>query len=445
MPRLQELPDSLAKPLTLNPPSSPTLQTTQPPNLLPSSLTQQTTPQTTPFPLPPETNGATSTTPSLPPQMSSIKTRSVDEVLELMNRTPLFMTSLDETDGAGGENVELEALRALQYEGSKVEVAQGFRERGNEMARAGKWGDGKEFYGKGIMVLGQKMEEDTKEEDAEKRRQIEEACYINRALCNLELSTQALLVLQLCSTLIGRIENYRSCTLDCAATLRLNPGNIKAYYRSAQALLALDKVGEAEDACAHGLAIEPSNTALKALQTKISARKDVLDGIERKRRERAERAKKERLYLQAAFKARGIRTRSTGQPPEMEDAAIRLTPDPVSPKSTLTFPVVLLYPLHLQSDFIKAFSETDTLSSHLDYILPLPWDERKEYSMDSVEGYMETLSGGLIKVGKKVSLLKMLSSGKVEIVDDIVRISVVPKASAEGWIEEVKKRKRAAP
>lgn len=327
------------------------------------------------------------------------------------------------------------------------------------MARAKMWGDGKEFYGKGIAVLTRKSEgpgtteeggadavkeADGKHDDAETEKEIEEACYINRALCNLELSSPDLTLLSSVFYADWMTENYRSCTIDCAATLRLNPRNIKAYYRSAQALLALDKVREAEDACVHGLAIEPSNTALNALQGKISARRDVIEGIEKKRRERIERENKEKFVLKTALQARGIRTRSTEQPPEMEDAAIRLTPDPVSPDSTLTFPVVLLYPLDLQSDFIKAFSETDTLSSHLDYILPVPWDGRREYTIDNVEGYMETLSGGLIKVGKKVSLLRILSSGKVEIVDGIVRISVVPKSRAEGWIEEVKKLKRAS-
>lgn len=237
-------------------------------------------------------------------------------------------------------------------------------------------------------------------------------------------------------------ENYRSCTQDCAATLRLNSRNVKAYYRSAQALLALDKVAEAEDACAHGLDVEPSNPALQSLKTKVEVRKNALERIGEHRRYREERAKKEEVVLKTALRARGIRTRSTGQPPDMEDAAISLTPDPVSPDSTLTFPVVLLYPLHLQSDFIKAFSETDTLASHLDYILPLPWDKRHEYTVAEVEGYMETTSGGLVKVGRNVSLLKILGGGKVEVVDGIVRISVIPKARAAEWIEEVKKRKR---
>src|SRR6184192_3486911 len=75
---------------------------------------------------------ANSTTPELPPAMASIKSHSTEEVLKLMNKTPLFMTELDEVGEDGGENVELEALKALAYEGSPAEVALGFKERGNE-------------------------------------------------------------------------------------------------------------------------------------------------------------------------------------------------------------------------------------------------------------------------------------------------------------------------
>ena len=69
------------------------------------------------------------------------------------------------------------------------------------MARAKMWKDGKEFYGKGIAVLTQKDPgqgnnatntdtDNATEEDSERANEIEEACYINRALCNLELSTK---------------------------------------------------------------------------------------------------------------------------------------------------------------------------------------------------------------------------------------------------------------
>ena len=236
-------------------------------------------------------------------------------------------------------------------------------------------------------------------------------------------------------------ENFRSTILDSASALRLNPRNIKAYYRSSLALFALDKLAEASDACTRGLSIDPSNAALKACATKIEARQTTLHGIEQKKQEREQRAQKEKFMLNTALRARNIRTRNTAQPPDMEDASIHLSPDPIAPTSVLMFPVVLLYPLHLQSDFIKAFSETDTVPDHLEYIFPPPWDEKHEYTLGSVELYMETGSGGLIKVGKKVSLGKVLGSPGMEIVDGIVRINVLLKARAAGWIEEMKLRK----
>ena len=86
-----------------------------------------------------------------------------------------------------------------------------------------------------------------------------------------------------------RIENYRSCILDCASTIRLNDRNIKAWYRSASACLALDKLAEADDACTRGLEIEQNNTALKALLVKIQKRQEHLANVEKQRREREER------------------------------------------------------------------------------------------------------------------------------------------------------------
>ena len=94
-------------------------------------------------------------------------------------------------------------MRALQYEGTRAEIAQNFREQGNEMARAKRWKDGKEYYTKGLAALKQPQSISPPAEDGEypttqvlkpeteakKEKEIEEACYINRALCNLELRT----------------------------------------------------------------------------------------------------------------------------------------------------------------------------------------------------------------------------------------------------------------
>ena len=53
----------------------------------------------------------------------------------------------------------------------------------------------------------------------------------------------------------------------------------------------------------------------------------------------------------------------------------------------------------------------------------------------------ETTSGGLIKVGKKMTLLRVLTGGKVEVVDGLVKVNIVPASKAPKWIEEMKARK----
>jgi len=216
---------------------------------------------------------------------------------------------------------------------------------------------------------------------------------------------------------------------------------VKAYYRSASALLALDKLPEAKDAVYRGLQLEPNNGSLKKLSTRIESRSATKEALGRKAKLERERKGKESFTLYAALKARGILLKWSKKPPDLEDAGIHLSPDTMSPKSMLVFPVVLLYPMHSQSDFIKAFAEKDKIIDHLSYILPLPWDTAKEYRLDDVECYMDTPTGGLIKVGKKLSLLNVLANGKTIVMDGLVSIHVVPSKLAGRWIEDVKSKK----
>jgi tetratricopeptide repeat protein 4 len=359
--------------------------------------------------------------------MAALRNKSADEILADLNKTPLFMTTLEDND-------ELEAMKALAYEGTPLEVASGFKERGNESFKERGYKDAKEFYTKSINILlvevrkrqkGEaKSEEEGGEEEVKKEIAVLEACLVNRAACHLEL------------------KNYRSCTLDCGSVLRINGRNVKAFYRSARALLKLDRVVEADDACARGLALDPENKALKAVAEDIIKRNAQVAAKKKAEMEREQKRRVEEVTLKAALKARGIKTRTTAQPPEMEDAKIQLVPDPADPTSTLAFPTVLLYPLALESDFVKAFNETETLGSHLDYILPVPWD-KVLYTPKGVECYMETVAGGLVKVGRNVPLLKILTTANVEVVDEVVKIFVLPKSKAEAWVLEFKRKKAA--
>lgn len=375
-----------------------------------------------------DANGTTK--PSLPPSLQKYSHQTIDEVYADLNKSPLFMTELEEND-------DTRALQALSYEGTPLENATGFKERGNECFKVKGYVDGREFYTKGVLILvaeekrrskgepkPEGEEEDSEEEIGEQRKMLE-SLYVNRAACHLGLS------------------NYRSCWLDCAGALRLNPANVKACYRSAKALLAVDRIEEADDVCARGLAVDGGNKALQAVAQDIIKRAKELDARRKKEAERQATEKRRETLLKAAIAARGIPMRSTEKPPDMEDAKVQLVPDPDDPRSALSFPALLLYPVHFESDFIKAFEETHTVEDHLGYVFPLPWDEKGVYHVDNVECYVETKEGGLLKMGRKVTLLKVLSSGKVEVVDEVVRIYVLPKAEAEGWVKKFKEQKAA--
>ncbi|BCS01353.1 HSP70/90 family co-chaperone CNS1 [Aspergillus luchuensis] len=428
MGQIEELPDDYDESLEVN------KQPQQPPATEAKDEFTPPPPEELPIPIKEErlkdlNAGADPMAPQMPPAMEAVSTHTTDELADILNRTPLFMTDINKAYDENGENPFLDAIRALQNEGTRGDVAQNFREQGNEAAREKRWADAKEHYSKGIAVLLAKEDkwdkpEDEKEE-ARLRREVEEACYINRALCHLEL------------------KNYRSTTLDCAAVLKLNPKNVKAYYRSAMALFSLDKIVEAEDVASRGLKLDPNNKALQMVAGKIGERKAVLERIAARKKAEDERTRKEKTLLSVALKARQIRTRKTDQPPEMEDVGIRLSPDPLSPESTLEFPAVFLYHMDAQTDFIKAFSEMHSIEDHLDYIFPLPWDQKGEYKINTVECFMETVTGGLIRAGKKVPLVQILSGGKVEVVDELVKIYIVPTSKSAKFIAEMKARKEA--
>lgn len=418
--------------------------------------------------------------PELPPNLASMRRvgqdgstqpKSAQEILADLNSSPLFMTELEEND-------DLAAIQALAYEGTPLENASDFKERGNEAFREKRWVDSREFYSRGIAILrevaksrekaqkgteveakGKEKEEGRdkveakaenpeatpseppSEEELVKEGAVLEQLYANRAASQLSL------------------KNYRLCVADCGAVLRLNPRNSKALFRSAKALLAVGRLAEADDACARGLELEPSSGPLRSLGAEIVAAHDKMTKAQRAADDKAAAEKRRRRLLAAALAARNIRTRrstkAAGDRPlpqvemGLEDARIRLVPDPYDPASELSFPALLLYPLRLQTDIVSSFGERETLGQHLEYILPPPWDDDAaggggEYGPKMVECYMETATpGGLVKVGRNMPLLQILGAAKVEVVDELLRFFVVPKKRAAEWIADFK-AKRAA-
>jgi tetratricopeptide (TPR) repeat protein len=98
-------------------------------------------------------------------------------------------------------------------------------------------------------------------------------------------------------TLWPRPENYGKVLRDCAKCLGLNDKNVKALYRSAKALYALERLTEALDCCDHALAVDPENKAVIQERERCKKRIDLLDEKKRKEEEkkRLELEKKEKI------------------------------------------------------------------------------------------------------------------------------------------------------
>ena len=118
---------------------------------------------------------ATSAGPELPETIR--QARDMQEFYKEFNRMPLFMQTLDNTDGEGGSNMALDALKAIAYDGDPAEVAENFKNQGNERFRNGLHADAIEFYSR---ALGAKSGDNL----------FDSMCYANRAAVNLHLGKE---------------------------------------------------------------------------------------------------------------------------------------------------------------------------------------------------------------------------------------------------------------
>ena len=96
MSRVEELPNDSKQSLNLN---TPPLSIHEPASATDTFLTAST--DSAPFPIDASRLEQDGTTPALPPHMASVRSHTADEIVQMMNRTPLFMTSLESTEGDG--------------------------------------------------------------------------------------------------------------------------------------------------------------------------------------------------------------------------------------------------------------------------------------------------------------------------------------------------------
>lgn len=99
-------------------------------------------------------------------------------------------------------------------------------------------------------------------------------------------------------------ENYGSVLNDCSKAIALNAHSSKAYYRSASALIALERFDEALDCCERCLQFDKDNAGVKTVLEKATKLKEAKERKEREREETLRREQEEKARLSAAFKVR---------------------------------------------------------------------------------------------------------------------------------------------
>lgn len=274
--------------------------------------------------------------------------RSLDEQL---NETPFFMTQLPENME---DNVKLQALQALLYDGTAEENAANFKDQGNEAFKRGRPGyqDALVFYTKGI---------DQKPNDPLLIAQL----YNNRAAVHLAL------------------KNFGFAARDAALSISSDQSNVKAFWRAAKASLALEKIPEAIKFCSKGLEIFPENSDLIALLKEIQSTEIRLN----EEKARIESGKAEAMKIQKAMQQRGVRHHVDAEklalielgPGLLGSDAPRVSLDTAT--NRLLFPIVFMYPPLSQFDFIQSASEDTCLLDHLTemFAQPAPWDPKVIY------------------------------------------------------------------
>lgn len=201
--------------------------------------------------------------------------------------------------------------------------------------------------------------------------------------------------------------NHRRALDDAEQAIRLSPSSVKAYYRAVKAALALDLLTDAASFCRKGLEQDPPNEEFKKLLSEVDSKLREQD----RQRAKVAQAITKAKDLAAAMGKRGVKL---GKAAYQELTGVK---KPVlDEQGVLHWPVLLLYPEVMSSDFIEDFPDTDTFSPHLDVMFsetspPLPWDANHVYTRDSIELYYQ---GGFGKPLSRSEVLRYLLEGNVD-------------------------------
>ena len=212
-------------------------------------------------------------------------------------------------------------------------------------------------------------------------RAVNAALYVNRATVHIQLG------------------NYGRALQDARRCLeRWDDAYVKAYQRAAYAAMRLSRYAEAMRWCEAGLAVasgrgaaaESDAQALQTLREQIQQRQRAEQQRQQRTYDARWRAQQERRRLLAALQERGVRI---GAPLFAQQRRYPVTMPRWADDdgaSSLSWPLLVVYPEHYQSDYLEAVHEATSLHEVLQLLLPpsgappLPWDRADLYRPDQV-------------------------------------------------------------
>ena len=133
------------------------------------------------------------------------------------------------------------------------------KEKGNKFWEVKQYEEAKNEYSKALLAVAHIFKENLCESEADNKKLVKEIqipCLLNLAACLLQLK-----------------KDYNIVIIHCDNVLKIDPQNVKAYYRKALAYIELEELGLATKELINAREIDPDNQLLKDTQIQLRNKK----------------------------------------------------------------------------------------------------------------------------------------------------------------------------
>jgi len=222
------------------------------------------------------------------------------------------------------------------------------------------------------------------------------------------------------------LKNWGFVVEDCEASVKLNPGNVKSWYRLAKARQKRKEWELCAFACDEGLKADKDNAPLKKLSAAVA--KQAM--AERNARQKKERERVKRVGTvkslwkwckEKKIKLGRVPLVATLEDEEDEDDTEEKRWNHVQPHfgkmpaieslMEYTFPAMFLYPTVGQSDFVEGMAGGEMIAMRLAEMFPeegndIPWDHSQMFKCSNLAIYFEVHQTGSVVHPHSVRVLE---------------------------------------